>query len=388
MVLPLRYDSLTHRFPVNPADSHLAGHLLDLLSAQSRALAVILLDNEGKIVGWLAGAGEIFGYEESEVLGRRLDFLLPLYDRERGGWRCELQDAQTCGEHTDTRWLLRKDRTLVCMDSVLTPLRDENGQLAGYGKVLHYSAAHRASDEHLRIQSEALLRRNAERNEFIGTLAHELRNVIGPLCSAAQLLRLKADGGKPDRTAEVISRQVGFIVRLVDELMEMTRLDHGQVELAVAETDLATALAQALESCDGQLTARGQSVLVAIAQPIALQADPIRLQQVLVNLISNASKYSARDCRIWIKGEADDGHAVIRVLDHGCGIAPEFLPHVFEPFKRGGPCCDGDSKADGLGLGLAIVKSIVELHAGTIDVKSDGAGKGCECVVRLPLRRI
>ena len=370
---------------LNPVETHLAGHLLGLLGAQSRALALILLDSEGKIVGWLAGAGEIFGYEESEVLGRRLDFLLPLHDRERGGWKRELQDAQTCGEFADTRWLLRKDHSLVCMDSILTPLRNEDGELAGYSKLLRYSAAPRAEDEHLRTRNKTLLPDDVKKDEFIGELAHELRNVISPLSSAAQLLRLKSDGGQLAQTADVIQRQVGFIAHLVDELLEMTRLDRGKLELAVAETDLATVLAQALESCDEQLTTRGQSVLVALAKPITLQADSIRLQRVLVNLISNASNYSGRDSRIWIKGETEDGHAVVRVLDHGCGIAPEFLPHVFEKFKRGGPRTAGDSKADGLGLGLAIVKSIVDLHGGSIDVKSDGAGKGCECVVRLPL---
>ncbi len=122
-------------------ESDLAGRLLGLFSTRSRALALVLLDSEGKIVRWLAGASELFGYAESEVVGRRLDFLLPLHDQERGGWSRELQDALASGERVDTRWLLRRDRTLVNIDSVLTPLHAVDGRLAGYSKVMRCSVA-------------------------------------------------------------------------------------------------------------------------------------------------------------------------------------------------------------------------------------------------------
>jgi two-component system CheB/CheR fusion protein len=361
-------------------------HLLDLFVGQSRALALILLDGEGRIVRWLAGASGILGYEEAEVLGRQLDFLMPQHDRERGGSRRELQDAQTVGEHTDTRWLVRKDRTLVCVDSVLTPLRDEHGGIAGYSKMLRVAAAPRSDEAAVRRQNEQLLADDARKNEFIAMLAHELRNVIAPLSSAAQLLQATS-GGKLDQPVEIIRRQAGFIAHLVEELVEETRIDRGDYQLGVAETDLAVPLAQALEACDDGLTARGQSVLVALERPVILEADAVRLRQVLTNLISNASKYSPEHASIRVKGEVEDGHAVLRVIDNGRGIAPEFLPYVFEKFRRAEQRAADDPATDGLGLGLAIVKSIVDMHGGSVEMKSDGAGKGCECVVRLPLSR-
>ena len=371
----------------NSVETKLPGDLLDLLGAQSRALALILLDAEGRIVRWLAGAEEMFGYREAEVLGRRLDFLLPLHDHARGGWSRELRDAQAAGERAETRWLLHKDRTLVCVESILTPLKDREGKLAGYSKVLHRSTAPRTDEAAIRAQNEKLLEDDVRKNEFIATLAHELRNVIGPLSNAAQLLQVKSGDGQLDQPVEVIRRQVGFIAHLVEELLEETRINHGEYKLGIAEIDLAVPLAQALETCDDALTSRGQSVLVAIARPVILHADPVRLQQVLVNLISNASKYSPDHAQIWIKADHEDGHAVIRVVDRGRGIAPDFLPHVFEKFRRAERRASDDPETDGLGLGLAIVKSIVDMHGGEVEMKSDGADKGCECVVRLPLSR-
>ncbi len=186
---------------------------------------------------------------------------------------------------------------------------------------------------------------------------------------------------------EIIRRQVGFVAHLVEELLEVTRIDRDRLQLSVAETELAVVVAQALESCDERLTARGQSLLVAMAQPIVLPVDPTRMRQVLINLISNASKYSQDNARIWVKSALENGHAVIRVVDQGCGISSEFLPHVFEKFSRAEQRRTFDPNLDGLGLGLPIVKTIVELHGGSIEVNSDGEDKGCECVVRLPLTR-
>jgi PAS domain S-box-containing protein len=371
---------------VKPAESLRTGRFFDLLCAQSRALAVILLDTDGRIVRWLAGAADIFGYEEAEVLGSGLDFLLPLHDREHEEWSRELQDALAQGERARTRWLLRKDRTLVCMDGILTPLKDDDGRPAGYGMLLHSSTAHRPGEDSVRERNEKPIKHDGQQNEFIATLAHELRNVIGPLSSVAQLLQINSDGGRFDHPVEVIRRQTGFVAHLVEELLEVTRIGHGGLRLGVTETELAVVVAEALETCDDMLTSRGQSVLVALARPIFLHADPVRLRQVLVNLISNASKYSADNARIWVKGDTEDGHVVVRILDHGRGIAPEFLSHVFEKFRRADGRAADDPKVDGLGLGLAIVKSIVEMHGGTVEMKSDGAGKGCECVLRLPLK--
>jgi PAS domain S-box-containing protein len=365
-------------------DIDLNGRLLDLFASQTRELALLVLDSSGKIVRWAGGARDIFGYGEPEVVGRHLDFLLPLHDQERGGWSRELQEALARGERVETCWLLRRDRTLVCIDSVLTPLRDIEGRLAGYTKVMRCSAAP-AAEADARGRQESPPLDATVGSDVVAVIAHELRNVIGPLSSVAQLLQLKSEGGNLEQPAEIIRRQAGFVAHLVEELLESTRIDHDTVRLSVAETDLAIVVAQALESCDERLTARGQSVLVAIAQPIVLKVDPTRLRQVLINLISNSSKYSRDNARIWVKGGLENGHAVIRVVDQGCGIRADFLPHVFEKFSRAEERRTCGPELDGLGLGLSIAKTIVKMHGGSIEVRSDGDGKGCECVVRLPL---
>jgi signal transduction histidine kinase len=225
-----------------------------------------------------------------------------------------------------------------------------------------------------------------ERHLVFGTLAHELRNPLGRVANAVHMLRAI---GKADTrvlgVADIIERQLDFMESLVSDLLEATRAAVGKARLRCETLELRGVVESAVDTCAAMLGMYGQEVELTIPPSLLVQADRMRLQQVVVNLVSNASKFSPRGARISIHGYLDGNEVVLRVADHGQGIAADMLPHVFEFFTQAGP--DGAGAGDGLGLGLGVVRSIVELHGGTVEAKSDGRDRGTEVICRLPLRQ-
>ena len=222
------------------------------------------------------------------------------------------------------------------------------------------------------------------KDEFLATLAHELRNPLAPIRNALQILRLVGDGPAAERNRAVIERQVGQMVRLVDDLLDASRAMRGQVTLRRERVDLGAVLAHAVETAQPLITAQGHALAVAPPPgPVALDADPLRLVQVVGNLLTNAAKYTEPGGRIWLSGGRAGVVAEVRVRDSGVGIAPDLLPRVFDLFVQ------ADHSAlrsqGGLGIGLTLVRTLVELHGGTVEAHSSGPGQGSEFVVRLPL---
>jgi signal transduction histidine kinase len=233
--------------------------------------------------------------------------------------------------------------------------------------------------------AETLKLADRRKDEFLAILAHELRNPLAPIRNSLQILRLTASSDPAAvRVCQIMERQVNHMVRLVDDLMEVSRITRGQIELRKEETDLATVIRSAVETSKPLIEAKGHQLAISLPpDPIPLYGDAIRLGQVLANLLNNAAKYTERGGQIWLAARRDADEAVISVRDNGIGLSAEMLPVVFEMFMQ----VDRSSNRSegGLGIGLTLVKNLVELHGGTIAAKSDGPGRGSEFIVRLPV---
>jgi two-component system CheB/CheR fusion protein len=226
------------------------------------------------------------------------------------------------------------------------------------------------------------------KNEFLAMLAHELRNPLAPIVNAVEVLLLLNTSGNGETVAacEIVERQVRQMVRLIDDLLDVSRITRGKINLKTEPADLLAIAATALETSRPLIEARRQELHVSItSEPLQIEADVTRLAQVMTNLLNNAAKYTEEQGQIWLTIEQEPNEAVIRVRDDGIGIAPDVLPTVFDLFIQGERGIDRSQ--GGLGIGLTLVRSLVEMHGGTVSAASAGAGKGSEFVVRLPLSR-
>ena len=234
----------------------------------------------------------------------------------------------------------------------------------------------------------ALARRGAEsanraKDEFLAMLGHELRNPLAPILTALQLMHLRGTD-ETERERTLIERQIKHLVRLVDDLLDVSRVTRGKVELKREKLELSTVVAKALEQASPLIEQREHTLTVDVPQRgLRLDADPTRLAQVFSNLLTNAAKYTEPGGRISVKAAREGGEAVVRVRDNGTGIDPGTLPRVFDLFVQEQQALDRSQ--GGLGLGLAIVRSMVTLHGGRVEVHSEGRGLGSEFTVRLPL---
>jgi signal transduction histidine kinase/ActR/RegA family two-component response regulator len=236
--------------------------------------------------------------------------------------------------------------------------------------------------DNARLYQEA---READRrkDEFLAMLGHELRNPLSPIVTALQLMGMK-EGGAFERERTIIGRQVEHLVRLVDDLLDVSRITRGKVQLKRGRIDLTAVLAKAVEMASPLLEQRSHHLsLPQVSESLFVDGDPARLAQVMANLLNNAAKYTDPGGRIVVTLRGEGERAVLRVRDNGAGIAPDVLPRIFDMFVQEGRSIDRSQ--GGLGLGLAIVRSLVELHGGTVSVHSEGLGRGSEFVVNLPL---
>jgi signal transduction histidine kinase/CheY-like chemotaxis protein len=249
----------------------------------------------------------------------------------------------------------------------------------------------RESEGRFRQLAEELAAADRRKDEYLAMLAHELRNPLAPIRSAAQLLKvLAADEPRILRTQEIIERQVLHLAHRVDNLLEVTRLRHGKIVLQRSPLDLTSLVCTAIEDNRGLLEEAGLSLAVELpGTPLWVNGDPTRLTQVLDNLIENAAKFTDHGGRVELKldvrsaGLSTDRVADLTVRDTGIGISPELLPHVFETFTQAEAGLD--RSRGGLGLGLALVKELVQLHGGEVGVESAGPGQGAGFTLRLPL---
>jgi PAS domain S-box-containing protein len=281
-----------------------------------------------------------------------------------------------------------------------TPLITRYGKAVGVLST-HFRQPHRPSDREMHLLDlcarqavdfienarlyEELRAADSRKDEFLATLAHELRNPLAPLRNSLQILRMSEDlGPAAERVRDIMERQVDHMVRLVDDLLEVSRINRGKLELRKEPTDLATVVRNAIETSRPLIeSARHQLAISISTDPLMLQADPVRIAQVIANLLNNAAKYTASGGQIWISARRDGEEAVVSVRDNGAGIPAEMLPRVFEMFAQVNRTLNRSQ--GGLGIGLTLARNLVELHGGRIEASSDGPGKGSEFIVRLPL---
>jgi PAS domain S-box-containing protein len=281
--------------------------------------------------------------------------------------------------------LLDRPARLRCKDgSIKHVLVHSNGYFED-GKLCYTRCFTRdATERYERDQALAQLRAaSIAKDEFLAMLGHELRNPLSPIVTAVHLARMRG-GTQQAPELDIIQRQVDHLVRLVDDLLDVSRVTRGKIDLKIERLRLDQPVAKAVEMASPLFDARGQRLDVEVAADLECQGDPVRLAQVLANLLTNAARYTQPGGHIALQARRDgEGWITLSVKDNGIGLEAEMLPRVFDLFvqgKRGADRAEG-----GLGIGLALVKNIVELHGGTVEARSEGPGHGSEFVVRLPV---
>jgi PAS domain S-box-containing protein len=269
-------------------------HLLRLIFEQATEFAIILLDPDGQIRSWNPGAERIFGMPAGRMVGRSGAALFLPEDVERGIPDLEMRIARTDGMAEDDRWMARPDGSRFWATGAMVALRDPSGALVGFGKILRNRTDLKELIESYRLQAEASDAISRRKDVFLSTLSHELRNPLAPLSHAAQILRLSAPQS-PDLepTVRIIERQVDNLRRLVDDLLDITRISVGKVELRKRRVSIQEVIGRALESARPAVRERRHDVSVLLPPvPVDIEGDPDRLEQVFLNLVQNAAKYT------------------------------------------------------------------------------------------------
>ncbi|HEY4015832.1 MAG TPA: PAS domain S-box protein [Polyangiaceae bacterium] len=363
--------------------------------------AIFMLDSTGRVASWNPGVEKIKGYTEEEILGQHLSIFYTPEDRAAGKPDKILETVRREGRFEDESWRVRKDGSRFWANVVITALRDEKGELTGFAKVTRDLTARRAAEENERRLAQEQLARaaseaarkemervNRAKDEFLATMSHELRTPLNAITGWATILRRKPrDEEKLDRGLEVIERNAEAQTRLVSDLMDVSRIISGKLQLEIRRTEVLPLIFAAADVVRPAAEGKGMRLVVDVDPDIgATMADPDRLQQVMWNLLINAIRYTPRGGRVTVSGDRSASGIVIRVQDSGAGIAPEHLPRVFDRFMQ----ADASTTREhgGLGLGLSIVRHLVEAHGGTVEAHSEGLGRGATFTVKLPIRAV
>jgi PAS domain S-box-containing protein len=353
--------------------------------------AIFMLDTDGRVASWNGGAQYLLGYSAEEILGQSGSCFF-LKDEEDVFAR-ELSEAEATGRATSTGWRMRRNAEHLFVEGVVTAVRDEQGRLLGYSKLMRDVTDKRRAEierEQL-LQSERAARGEAERasrmkDEFLATLGHELRTPLNAILGWSQVLtRVNGHNAEVAEGLKVIERNARAQAQIIEDLLDMSGIISGKVRLEMRRVDLSSVVEASVNAVRPAAEAKGIGLELAI-HPLAgaaVAGDPNRLQQVFWNLLTNAVKFTPKDGRVAVTLARVNSHLEVGVTDSGEGIDSAFLPHVFERFRQAD--ASTSRRHGGLGLGLSIVKQLVELHGGTIQARSDGSGKGSTFTVALPV---
>ncbi|MEO7642604.1 MAG: PAS domain-containing sensor histidine kinase, partial [Ramlibacter sp.] len=269
-------------------------------------------------------------------------------------------------------------------DYIFAPVLDPGGEVVAVAGTTRDITDRQAAEQAIRDQAERLAESDRTKDEFLATLSHELRNPLAPLRNAIALLKAGGASAKSMPVLDMMGRQINHLVRLVDDLLEVSRISRGTFSLRTERVDLASVVRNAVEANTPLIQAGRHSLDVHLpAEPLWLEGDPVRLAQILSNLLNNAATYAEDGGRITVRARREDGQAVISVLDGGVGMEPASVQRMFEMFSRGER--DSARSQGGLGIGLALSRRLAQMHNGTLDAHSAGPGKGSEFTMRIPL---
>jgi PAS domain S-box-containing protein len=351
--------------------------------------AIFMIDAEGRVASWNSGAQHLLGYSAQEIVGEPSS---RFFGDEGQSLSREMVEALSTGRATSTGWRLRKDGTRLFVEGVLTAVRDEQGQLLGYSKLMKDITDKRRieTEREQLLQSERAARSEAERSgrmkdEFLATLSHELRTPLSAILGWSHVLaQVNGANSEIREGLKIIERNARAQAQIIEDLLDMSGIISGKVRLEMRKVDLASVVETSIHAVQPAAVAKGVALETTIEhRPAAINGDANRLQQVFWNLLANAVKFTPKGGRIAISLERSGSHFEVVVTDSGEGIDGAFLPHVFERFRQ----ADASTarRHGGLGLGLAIVKQLVELHGGNVIAASDGDGTGSTFTVTLPV---
>jgi two-component system CheB/CheR fusion protein len=340
--------------------------------------AIVGKSLDGMITSWNRGAERLYGYSADEAIGRNVRMLMQgTADREFER-HLEMIRRGDKVEHVHTV-RLRKDGTPFDVSLTISPICDRAGELVGVSAIARDVTPLIAAQRELEIAAK-------RREQFLAMLSHELRNPLAAVLSATNLMQeARFETGMVEKCHHVIGRQAVHMARLLDDLLDVSRITRGKFELRKQDLDLRGPIEAALESTRPLLESREIDLHVVLPdQPVHVRGDESRLQQVVANLLSNAATYSEHRGWVELRVERADQSVVLQVSDRGVGIEAEMLGKIFDLFVQAKQRID--RPRGGLGVGLSLARSVIELHGGTIEAHSDGPGRGSRFVVRLPLQ--
>ncbi|MEO5845853.1 MAG: PAS domain-containing sensor histidine kinase [Caldimonas sp.] len=373
---------------------------LRLVVDNAREYAILTLDLKRTITGWNVGAEGLLGYVPEEVIGESADIIFTEEDRATGAPQREAKQALTEGRAADERWHRRKNGTRFWGSGVMMAMRDADGtHPIGLLKIFRDHTQARAAEQTLETSRAELVqalvdnrkaRAEAEaashaKDRFLAILSHELRTPLTPVVMALHELERSSELPASLRsTVEVIRRNVRAELMLIDDLLDVTRISTGKLEMSRAETDLHEVVHAATDVCAGDFAAKRQKITYALgAARHVVPGDATRLQQAVWNLLKNASKFTPSEGEVQVVTSNVGNRLVLIVADTGIGIASEALPTIFDAFAQEGPWVT--SEFGGLGLGLAIAKATIEAHHGSLVAASGGRNQGATFTIELPL---
>ena len=330
---------------------------------------------EGVITSWNKGAERILGYTADEVIGKHVSMLMP---PERVDDMYKILERIGRGEkvdHYETR-RRRKDGRIIDVSLTVSPIRDASGRIIGASKI------GRDITEQKLIEAERL-EADRRKDEFLAMLAHELRNPLASISSAAQLFGQLETEADLEWAKDVVQRQVKHLSRLIDDLLDVSRITRGKISLRKEVLNLSPIVSSAVEVVRPLMEERKHELVVSVTNgALRLEGDSLRLEQILVNLLTNAAKYTESGGRISLSATHEQDSIVVKVRDNGMGIPADLLPRVFDLFVQGDRTMARSE--GGLGIGLTLVQKLTEMHGGTVIAESAGLGSGSEFTVRLP----
>ena len=352
---------------------------------QIKDYAIFTMDVECRATSWNKGVKQVLGFEEQEFIGHDMLTLIFTPDAQAAGIpEIEFSLAALDQSASDDRWMMRKGGIEFRASGITTSIRDQENRLIGYCKVMRDLTSAKKSQDDLSALATQLAEMDGRKNEFLATLAHELRNPLAPIKNAVQLMGMLRIDPEIDELRQMMARQVEQLVRLIDDLLDVSRIGRGKISLRREVVDLRAIIDAAVEASSTFIAENGQQLIVNLpgSDEVRVNGDPSRLTQVISNLLNNSAKYSDAGSRIELTVVEENEMAVISVRDNGIGIAPQGLLSIFDMFSQADDTLERGSA--GLGIGLTLVKTLVELHDGTVVAQSDGLGMGSTFTVRLP----